>query len=60
MPNPTRAQIRRIFLKPRPQLALMTTAGLLGMTLQELERDIDDGVIVATSTPLGVRIGPRR
>jgi hypothetical protein len=27
------------------------------MTLKDRKRDIDDGVIVATSTPLGVRIG---
>ena len=56
MPNPTSAQIRRIFLSPRPHLTLMTAAELLGMTLKELKRDIDDGVIVASSTPLGVRI----
>ena len=57
MPNPTADQIRRIFLSPRPNLPLLTAAGLLGMTLNDLKRDIDDGVIVATSTPLGVRIG---
>jgi hypothetical protein len=56
MPNPTPDQIRRIFLSPRPHLAFMTAADLLGMTLKDLKRDIDDGVIVATSTPLGVRI----
>ena len=56
MPNPTPAQIRRIFLSPRPYLPLMTAADLLGVSLKELKRDIDDGVIVATSTPLGVRI----
>lgn len=26
------------------------------MSLQELKKDIDDGVIVATSTPLGVKV----
>jgi hypothetical protein len=57
MPNPTPDQIRRIFLSRRPHLALMTAADLLGVTLQDLKGDIDDGVIVATSTPLGVRIG---
>lgn len=57
MQQPTPAQIRRIFLSPRPNVALMTAADLLGMTLQDLKRDIDDGVIVATSTRLGVRIG---
>lgn len=57
MPKPTPAQIRRIFLNPRPHVALTTAAGLLGMTLEELKKDIDDGVIVAASTPLGVRIG---
>lgn len=56
MPNPTPTQIRRIFLSPRPHVALMTAADLLGMTLKDLKKDIDDGVIVATSTGLGVRI----
>lgn len=56
MQQPTAPQIRRIFLGPRPNVALMTAADLLGMTLQDLKRDIDDGVIVATSTPLGARI----
>ena len=36
MPNPAPAQIRRIFLNPRPNVVLMTAADLLGMTLQEL------------------------
>ena len=35
--------IRRIFLSPRPNVPLMTAADLLGMTLQELKRDIADG-----------------
>jgi hypothetical protein len=56
MPTPTAADIRRIFLHPRPNIALMTAADLLGMTLKDLRRDIDDGVIVATSTPLGLRV----
>ena len=56
MPNPTPDQIRRIFLSPRPHLPLMTAADLLGMTLKELKRDIDEGVIVAISTGVGVRI----
>ncbi|HYH08713.1 MAG TPA: hypothetical protein VEK11_16795, partial [Thermoanaerobaculia bacterium] len=56
MSKPTADQIRRIFLSHRPNLALMTAADLLGMTLKDLKRDIDDGVIVASSTPLGVRI----
>ena len=56
MPNPTPTQIRRIFLSPRPNITLMTAADLLGMTLKDIKRDIDDGVIVAKSTPLGVRI----
>jgi hypothetical protein len=37
-------------------VALATAAELLGVTLEELKRDIDDQVIVATSTALGVRI----
>ncbi|HYC91302.1 MAG TPA: hypothetical protein VEO54_18925 [Thermoanaerobaculia bacterium] len=56
MPNPTPDQIRRIFLSPRPHLALMTAADLLGMTMKELKKDIDEGVIVAISTGVGVRI----
>jgi hypothetical protein len=44
------------FLSPRPNLAIMTAANRLGMTLEGLRRDIGDGVIVATSTPVGVRI----
>jgi hypothetical protein len=56
MPLPTPDDIRRIFLNPRPHVALTTAAGLLGMTMAELRRDIDDGVIVVTSTPLGPRI----
>jgi hypothetical protein len=56
MPNPTPHDIRRIFLTPRPNVALMTAADLLGTTLKELKRDIDDGVIVAVSTALGPRL----
>ena len=56
MSNPTPTQIRRIFLNPRPNVALMTAAGLLGMTLKDIKREIDDGVILATSTGLGFRI----
>lgn len=56
MPNPTPAQIRRVFFSPRPHLALRIAAELLGVSLKELKRDIDDGVIVASSTSLGVRI----
>lgn len=56
MLHPTPAQIRRIFLSPRPHLALTTAADLLGTTLRDLKRDIDDGVILATSSHLGVRI----
>jgi hypothetical protein len=56
MVQPTADDVRRIFLSPRPHVALMTAAGLLGMTLAELKRNIDDGVILVTSTPLGPRI----
>jgi hypothetical protein len=57
MPNPTPAHIRRIFLSARPHVDLTAAAELLGVTLEELERDIGDGVIVATSTPSGLRMG---
>src|SRR5258706_8019754 len=56
MHSPTPRDIRRIFLTPRPNVALMTAADLLGTTLKELKRDIDDGVIVAVSTSLGPRL----
>jgi hypothetical protein len=56
MQPPTPAHIRQIFLNPRPHVALMTAADLLGMTFSDLKRDIEDGVIVATSTGIGLRI----
>jgi hypothetical protein len=57
MPHPSPAHIRQIFLNPRPHVALMTAAGLLGMTFRDLKRDMADGVIVATKTGVGMRIG---
>jgi hypothetical protein len=56
MQPPDPHNICRIFLTPRPNVALFTAADLLGTTLAELKRDIDDGVIVAVSTPLGPRV----
>ena len=56
MTPPTAHDIRRIFLTPRPNLPLMTAADRLGMTLQELKRDIADGAIVAVSTAVGTRV----
>ena len=56
MPPPTTRDIRHIFLTPRPNVALMTAADLLGMTLKELKADIEDGAIVAVSTALGMRL----
>jgi hypothetical protein len=56
MTPPTAHDISRIFLTPRPNLPLMTAAGRLGMTLQELKRDIADGAIVAVSTGMGTRV----
>ena len=56
MPHPDPYDIRRIFLTLRPNLPLMTAAGRLGMTLQELKRDIADGAIVAVSTGMGTRV----
>ena len=52
----TRSNIRHIFLSPRPNFALMTAADLLGFTLKELKREIEDGAIVAVSTALGQRM----
>src|SRR5258708_1044746 len=56
MDQPTLSRIRHIFLHPRPSFALMTAADLLGMTLKELRREIEDGSIVAVSTGLGQRV----
>jgi len=56
MTPPDPYDIRRIFLTPRPNLPLLTAAERLGMTLQELKRDIADGVIVAVSTPMGTKV----
>jgi hypothetical protein len=56
MTAPDPYDIRRIFLTPRPNLPLMTAAERLGMTLQELKRDIADGAIVAVSTRVGTRV----
>ncbi|MEA2164603.1 MAG: hypothetical protein QOK37_2730 [Thermoanaerobaculia bacterium] len=57
MDETTRSRIRHIFLSPRPSFALLTAADRLGMTLKELQREIEDGGIVAGSTRMGVRIG---
>lgn len=56
MTPPDPHNIRRIFLTPRPNLPLMTAADRLGMTLQDLKRDIADGAIVAVSTAVGTRV----
>jgi len=56
MDETTRSRIRHIFLSPRPNFALLTAADLLGMTLKELKREIEDGGIVAVSTALGQRM----
>ncbi len=56
MPEPTLYRIRRIFLNRGPNFALITAAELLGITINELKRDVDDGVIVAVSTGVGMRI----
>jgi len=49
-------RIRRIFLNRSPNFALITAAELLGITMEELKRDIDDGAIVAVSTGVGMRV----
>src|SRR5438034_349393 len=50
------SNIRRIFLSPSPNFALMQAADLLGMTFAELKQEIADGAIVAVSTRLGQRV----
>jgi hypothetical protein len=52
----SRRNIRRIFLSPSPNFALMQAADLLGMTFAELKQEIADGAIVAVSTRLGQRV----
>jgi hypothetical protein len=52
----TRDTIRQIFLSPRPSVAFMTAASLLGIPFAELKHEIADGAIVAVSTPLGQRV----
>jgi hypothetical protein len=47
---------RRIFLNPRPHVALMTAASLLGISVPELKSEIANGSIVAVSTRIGVRV----
>src|SRR4051812_20566708 len=56
MNDTTRSRIRRIFLSPRPNVALLTSAELLGMTFAELQREVENGSIVAVSTRLGRRV----
>ncbi len=56
MDESTCSRIRHIFLSPRPNFALMTAADLLGFTLKELKREIEDGSIVAVWTALGERM----
>jgi hypothetical protein len=41
---------------PVPTSHFFAAADLLGTSLAQLKRDIDDGVIVAVSTPLGPRV----
>jgi hypothetical protein len=47
-------RIRRIFLNRGP--SFVTAADLLGITMKEVKRDIDDGAIVAASTGVGMRV----
>lgn len=56
MSHNSRSDIRHIFLSPRPSFALLTAAGLLGLSLPELKREVANGAIVAVSTPLGQRV----
>jgi hypothetical protein len=56
MDDTTCNRIRYIFLSPRPSFALMPAAGLLGMPLKELKRELEGGAIVAVSTRLGQRV----
>jgi len=56
MNEATRQSIRRIFLAPRPNVALLTAAGLLGVEFQALKREIAEGSILTVSTGVGERV----
>ena len=56
MNESTRDSIRRIFLNPRPHVALMMAADLLGMPFPVLKHEIAEGTIVAVSTGVGMRV----
>jgi hypothetical protein len=52
----TLTSIRRIFLNPRPNIAYITAADLLGMSFSGLKNEIAEGTIVAVSTGIGMRV----
>jgi endonuclease/exonuclease/phosphatase (EEP) superfamily protein YafD len=53
----TRDSIRRIFINPRPHVALMTAANLLRMPFPILKHEIAEGTIVAVSVGMvGLRV----
>ncbi len=56
MDDHTLKSLRRIFLNPRPNIAYITAAYLLGMTFSELKNEIAEGTIVAVSTGIGMRV----
>jgi hypothetical protein len=56
MDETTRSRIRDLFLSDHPSFDLTPAAELLGVTLPDLRREIDDGAIVAVSTSLGERV----
>jgi|GEM_PF-1143743 len=56
MDDHTLNSIRRIFLNPRPNIAYITAAGLLGMSFSQLKNEIAEGTIVAVSTGIGMRV----
>jgi hypothetical protein len=56
MDDTTFSRIRDIFLSDRPSFALFTAAGMLGMSLAELRKEIGMGAIVAVSSGVGQRV----
>lgn len=57
LPRPSdRARIRRLFLRARPWYGLGEAAGLLAMTVDEVRRAIEDGVIEAVDFDGELRI----
>jgi hypothetical protein len=56
MDDTTFSRIRDIFLSDRPSFALFRAAGMLGMSLAELKKEVEMGAIVAVPSKVGARV----